>query len=378
MARKRVEQRSYIPTFVKERVLSSCNGICAHCGTSLKIGVNFTLEHVIPLNKGGKNDESNYVALCEDCNKAKSDDVVEPREYYKYLPKSRVKELQEIFENYCKSTDWLGYDNLFKTDQFTLVSAIPVFKRTGIVNVPTSYRVEKARRSDVFNYLTLYKGRLRYEDKDLIVYNEEELTTPYYRITRGDTLIMYISPYINKTNWSNEDGSSDIRNTVYLDIYVNPDLQSKRSTIPMLYNIVQIILNKIQDTLRGDNNRHDSICCVLRTPSSDVMGLNTLKELNKITPDMYRLHYVYEGPNETGGCIAQILVLLFTGYKEDLNFVAKQQGLKSGNELLGIRSIDAQSSIDMRLMHAKEIVSSEEVIKTKKKDKKASKKKKHR
>ena len=64
MARERIEERVEIPVYIRQQVLNDCGRICAHCGVKLRMGDNFTLEHVIPLSKGGKNDMSNYFGLC--------------------------------------------------------------------------------------------------------------------------------------------------------------------------------------------------------------------------------------------------------------------------------------------------------------------------
>jgi 5-methylcytosine-specific restriction endonuclease McrA len=42
---------------------------CAHCGT----GSNLTIDHIIPLSKGGDNQVHNLQMLCEPCNTKKAD-----------------------------------------------------------------------------------------------------------------------------------------------------------------------------------------------------------------------------------------------------------------------------------------------------------------
>ena len=60
MARTRQEEREYIPQQIRWQIFKDCNETCAHCGKHLVFKQDFTLEHVIPLHKGGKNDISNY------------------------------------------------------------------------------------------------------------------------------------------------------------------------------------------------------------------------------------------------------------------------------------------------------------------------------
>jgi 5-methylcytosine-specific restriction endonuclease McrA len=42
---------------------------CAHCGTAN----NLTIDHIIPLAKGGANEVHNLQMLCEPCNAEKAD-----------------------------------------------------------------------------------------------------------------------------------------------------------------------------------------------------------------------------------------------------------------------------------------------------------------
>lgn len=372
MARKRVEQRSYIPMFVKERVLKNCNGVCAHCGVGLAIGVNFTIEHVIPLNKGGSNDETNYVALCETCNKGKSDDVVEPKDWYSYLPKSRLAVVQKLFEDYCNDVDWLGYDTVFKTDQFSLTSYIPVFKNGSYVNVPVSYRVERMRKSEFLEYSMVYRSRLSTEDKDLLPYTEDKMCLPYYRVIHNGNILLVVSPYINKVqNIKNEK-----QNVLFMDMFVNPDLKCKRSTIPMLYNMIQYLRLEIRNTL-SRNGFVSSICYSMRVPNSDKLGSAVLHEFDKLLKEQHLLRKKYSCPNKTGSCILSLESFMVQGdirnIESTINALCADKENNQG--VVNLRTL--QSSIDMRLSQAKEVTKKPTQDTLKKKDKKASKKKKH-
>lgn len=371
MARTRTEQREFIPHYIRQQALYECNRICAHCGTPLDYNTNFTLEHVIPLSKGGKNDISNYVALCETCNKAKSDDIVEPNEYYTYLPKEKKAQLQALFEEYLKTTDWLGYDNLFRTDRFDLRTVVPVLNKSGQINVPVTFRVEKARRNITFEYLTVYTGHLSPDDKECMVYDERDIRSPYYKITKGEETVMYISPYI--MNMNTDGGEPD--NMVYLDIYVNPNLTQKRTTIPTLYNLVQELLNEIQRTLMS-REKLTAIKCVVRTIRSDKLGAMTLAELYKLNPSTYSLVESYTNEQHTGSCVMCLCGILFQGDYNDLKQMAKANGFASIDEFCKATDTnEMQSAIDNRLSQAKEITTHKKPTKIKKKDKKKSKKK---
>lgn len=52
------------------------NGICQICGKPLDVD-NFTIDHIVPLNRGGVNNINNYRCVCSRCNEWKSDSLDE-------------------------------------------------------------------------------------------------------------------------------------------------------------------------------------------------------------------------------------------------------------------------------------------------------------
>ena len=56
------KKRKHIPTDIRRRVLSS--GICAICGSSNSPEI----DHIIPVIRGGTDDEINLRRLCKPCN----------------------------------------------------------------------------------------------------------------------------------------------------------------------------------------------------------------------------------------------------------------------------------------------------------------------
>ncbi len=57
------------------------NGVCKTCPTKLHLK-RWILDHVIPLEEGGADDESNLQAICEPCSKVKtSKEATERAEY---------------------------------------------------------------------------------------------------------------------------------------------------------------------------------------------------------------------------------------------------------------------------------------------------------
>lgn len=61
------KRRRKLPEDVRAAILSA--GVCERCGAT----DNLTVDHRIPLSRGGKDDPSNLACLCGSCNSSKSD-----------------------------------------------------------------------------------------------------------------------------------------------------------------------------------------------------------------------------------------------------------------------------------------------------------------
>ena len=49
---------------------------CRICGRSVKDGAQLTLEHIIPICRGGTYEPSNLFTACQECNQGKADDLL--------------------------------------------------------------------------------------------------------------------------------------------------------------------------------------------------------------------------------------------------------------------------------------------------------------
>jgi 5-methylcytosine-specific restriction endonuclease McrA len=71
---KMSSQRIIIPPEVRKYVFQRNNYQCQSCGKNQK-QVKLTIDHIIPLAKGGTNDLSNLQTLCLECNQRKKDNL---------------------------------------------------------------------------------------------------------------------------------------------------------------------------------------------------------------------------------------------------------------------------------------------------------------
>ncbi|MBL7184244.1 MAG: HNH endonuclease [Anaerolineae bacterium] len=66
--------RSHIPPAVANRVRAAARNRCGYCQSPQRLVMaRLEIEHIIPLAKGGSNDESNLWLACPICNRHKSD-----------------------------------------------------------------------------------------------------------------------------------------------------------------------------------------------------------------------------------------------------------------------------------------------------------------
>ena len=61
---------------LKQRILDKTNGLCTYCGTELTLE-SLTVDHIIPIFRGGENDLDNLVPACWDCNTLKASMTLE-------------------------------------------------------------------------------------------------------------------------------------------------------------------------------------------------------------------------------------------------------------------------------------------------------------
>lgn len=329
MARRKIENRELIPRYIRGRVLDDCHGVCAHCGNKLDFYEDFTLEHVIPLSKGGTNEYENFVALCEDCNKAKSNDIIQPLEYYPYLEPDKRMQLHELFQTYIRSVDWLSNDNLFMLDWFYIhpKKTILMPKSWKPCFLPIELKVEKMRNDEAFAYLQDFKLHLSRTDQELIIKEMSLIDTYYYKILQGDKILMIFTAYILPDKLDEQYQWDHVLN---LDIFISPDVPCNIvTTIPTFYNILQEILQKIQETLM--NGTHGTAIPVrIRSPKSGPM----INHLHRFFHCIGRGNFEFHEWNEAeGAAIAVIQFIMFQGNYQELQSIMKKHNASTFAEL---------------------------------------------
>ena len=86
----------------KEGILSKTDFKCAHCGKVLNLDT-ITVEHIFPVARGGTDNEFNLVALCVECNEAKSNMIYNIRDYYKHIKEEYLNQYETELESVMKT-----------------------------------------------------------------------------------------------------------------------------------------------------------------------------------------------------------------------------------------------------------------------------------
>lgn len=181
--RKKVDERKGFTYIERCAIKSKSNGRCAHCG---KVLLDFTIDHVIPIEKGGTNDIGNLVALCKGCNTYKNNYVIHPLDFYKYLLYPYVEELVYNQNRYYDQVQWLTNTNFLPEDRKEIRTSmilpnIQLHRRRDVCSVPCTYWLSKAVYADLDS---IYDFVVRYCKKYLGDRNESDwikrLLTVYF------------------------------------------------------------------------------------------------------------------------------------------------------------------------------------------------------
>lgn len=345
------EARRLITYAQRIKVFEKSNGICAHCGRKLYYAGNYTIEHIIPLSKGGKTEHRNLTALCYACNQEKKDDIVEP-DWYAYMSKDQRKEVKELYQDYNDRFDWLSKTNLFQMDRFTIKGRGVIQKPIWINGqkcvrqhlVPTMIKVKKVQIGTIMNFLTAYKETLNDQDRLLILENPDEINIPFYFLEiRGKNTLMFSAYPVEDKNQ---------KFMIYIDIFVSPNLKEKPGvTAPSIAINLMAIVNQIQHTLiKGSPG--SLMRCVIRTPSSDKIGKKAIDELVKHNDKSCQKVIWTPTDNEeqptkkghTVGCI----MMLFQGKQANLIKAMEEHGAKNHTEL-GKQLLATEQTTDQRI-----------------------------
>ncbi len=103
MVGTQIDDRRWYGRFDKKEILAKTGGICACCGKQLTIDT-MTIEHVIPISRGGLDGFSNTIPLCYDCNQLKKNTLYLPAWFYSAITGTPLlNQLNTMFTEWFKT-----------------------------------------------------------------------------------------------------------------------------------------------------------------------------------------------------------------------------------------------------------------------------------
>lgn len=280
--RRKVVERKWFTPEEKNFIKSKSNNICSHCGKPLSD--NFTVEHVIPISKGGSNDLSNIVALCLDCNNAKDNYIYHPSDYYRYLLPNYMDELVKSQMKYYKEFDWLTPKSVLPEDFREL--RISIFINNSGLNSHKKKSVNKL----ISTKSVVYLKRAVYSDLDDIYNFYCKFTNRVLQCEIDDEVKQSLKKDI--INWF-ENGA------IY---YIVDKLNSVKVVIP-------VVFDSYNDNFKGylgENEKSEGVVPIFRPPLIIKSDLNyafaAIKAYsyilanisNRLNRDIYFIMSVYD------------------------------------------------------------------------------------
>ena len=101
----------------KEDICAKSDNKCAHCGRPIYAGYQMTVDHFIPLDKGGSNQFINLIPLCKDCNENK-DNKLYSMDYIKHIRPKYRKQIEDYLNSYIQVMDYCQRHRLLAYDEY--------------------------------------------------------------------------------------------------------------------------------------------------------------------------------------------------------------------------------------------------------------------
>lgn len=155
----------------KMEIAKKSDNKCCHCGRECYINFGATVDHFVPLSKGGTNRPYNLIMLCEDCNQKKNNRIIDPEYYLKFLNEDDKRKLTDYFESYLQSFEFIDRRNLLACDEYQLHIYPPVpfnpryLKKNAPILNGITYFLRKAIRADQKRIVDFFISCLKKHDK---------------------------------------------------------------------------------------------------------------------------------------------------------------------------------------------------------------------
>lgn len=172
LIQKKYYDREHFTLDEKEDICAKSGNKCAHCGTPIYAGYQMTVDHFIPLDKGGSNQMINLIPLCKDCNETK-DNKLYSMDYIQHLKPKYKKQIEDYLNSYVQVIDYCQRHRLLAYDEYNrsiLITPKNVRHKNKSVGVKSRYVLKYATWDDL-DKITDYL--IRYLKKNDVLDSEE-------------------------------------------------------------------------------------------------------------------------------------------------------------------------------------------------------------
>ena len=207
--RHKIVEREEFTYDEKQKILLKSDERCCKCGKKIFINYGATVDHFVPISKGGTNDEDNLIMLCYDCNQEKGNHIVAPTDkWVKYLKKEEYNKLVKYFDTYLDSFNFLSRQNILMFDELAVsyfdenASNID-FNRLINQQLKKSNKKNKSKTGknlsaeDIINrnMRTLYIKRLTIKDQEKVIDYLRSVFRKYNIKNYTDEMLSYTSEF---------------------------------------------------------------------------------------------------------------------------------------------------------------------------------------
>lgn len=167
--RQQTEDREWLSDDIKRKIQYKSDDRCVWCGKKVFLGYEGTVDHFIPLKKGGTNDLANLVLMCHDCNQKKGSRIFPINVAATYLRDEYLRELSKYFEEYVEKYDYVSRGNLLSSDVYEMFFLPPAVQ-------DAKYRAKKRGKQ-----LNIEPKRSQYLLKRAYPDDQERITEYYIK-----------------------------------------------------------------------------------------------------------------------------------------------------------------------------------------------------
>jgi len=238
--RQKIVEREEFSYDEKMRFAAKSDNKCCHCGREVYFGYGATVEHFIPISKGGTNRDINMIMLCKECNKEKGNFIYEPEDYLPYLKEEHMEKLKGYFQSYINSFDFVNRENLLACDRYkiyitppnsSLFESVMNSKREKkyddlMCNKKKSYWIKRATIDDLDKLTEYFIKYLRKHDcldsKKAAQINVLFWLTfgCIYYVEASDGIKMFATISVTKTNGKVMEDGKDIKKILSINMFV--------------------------------------------------------------------------------------------------------------------------------------------------------------